>query len=77
MFSKFVIVEQTGQPELSIWGTGLPVREWLYAPDFARLVWEVLQNPSRAGLEQPTNLAQNVGLSVRELVGIIQAKAVV
>lgn len=74
LISKFVKAEQTGQPELSIWGTGLPVREWLYAPDFARLVWEVLQNPSRAGLEQPTNLAQNTGLSVRELVGIIQAK---
>lgn len=74
LISKFVKAENLGQPELSIWGTGLPIREWLYASDFARLVWEVLQNPDRPGLDQPTNLAQNDGLSVRELVGIIQTK---
>ena len=74
LISKFVKAEHTGQAELSIWGTGVAIREWLYAPDFARLVWEVLQNPDRAGLEQPTNLAQNDGLSVKELVDIIQAK---
>lgn len=74
LISKFVKAEHLAEPELSIWGTGLPVREWLYACDFARLVWEVLENPNRAGLEQPTNLAQNDGLSVKELVNVIQAK---
>lgn len=74
LISKFVKAEHSGQPELPIWGTGSAIREWLYAPDFARLVWDVIQNPDRPGLEQPTNLAQNDGLSVKELVGIIQKK---
>lgn len=74
LISKFVKAEHLHQPELSIWGTGSPIREWLYACDFARLVWAVLQNSDRAGLEQPTNLAQNDGLSVRALVDIIQRK---
>ena len=74
LISKFVKAEHTGQPELPVWGTGVAIREWLYAPDFGRLVWDVLQNPDRAGLEQPTNLAQNDGLSVKELVTIIQSK---
>lgn len=74
LISKFVKAEHTGQDELAIWGTGVAIREWLYAPDFARLIWEVLQNSERAGLEQPTNLAQNDGLSVKKLVDIIQAK---
>ncbi|MBD2721795.1 NAD-dependent epimerase/dehydratase family protein [Hymenobacter armeniacus] len=74
LVSKFVKAERTRQPELTVWGTGVAVREWLFAPDFARLVWEVLQNPDRPGLEQPTNLAQNSGLSMRELIGIIQDK---
>ena len=74
LISKFVKAEKTGQPELPIWGTGVAIREWLYAPDFARLVWDVLQNPDREGLQQPTNLAQNGGLSVKELVDIIQGK---
>ena len=74
LISKFVKAEHTYQAELPIWGTGVAIREWLYAPDFARLVWEVLQNPDRQGLEQPTNLAQNDGLSVKQLVSIIQQK---
>lgn len=74
LISKFVKAEHTNQPELPIWGTGVAVREWLYAPDFGRLIWEVLQNPEREGLQQPLNLAQNDGLSIRELVDLIQAK---
>lgn len=74
LISKFVKAEKTSQPELVVWGTGVAVREWLYAPDFARLVWDVLQNPDRPGLVEPTNLAQQDGLSVRELVDIIQTK---
>ena len=74
LISKFVKAGHTDQPELPIWGTGVAIREWLYAPDFARLVWDVLRHPDRPGLEQPTNLAQNDGLSVKELVDIIQSK---
>ncbi|UOQ97076.1 NAD-dependent epimerase/dehydratase family protein [Hymenobacter sp. 5317J-9] len=74
LISKFVKAVRTNQPELPIWGTGVAIREWLYAPDFGRLVCEVLQNPDRPGLEQPTNLAQNDGLSVKELVAIIQSR---
>ena len=74
LISKFVKAVRINQPEIPIWGTGVAIREWLYAPDFGRLVWEVMQNPDRPGLEQPTNLAQNDGLSVKELVDIIQAK---
>lgn len=74
LISKFVKAENSGQPELQVWGTGVAVREWLYAPDFARLIWAVLLNPDRAGLAEPTNLAQNDGLSLKEMVDIIQAK---
>ncbi|MDQ2769794.1 MAG: NAD-dependent epimerase/dehydratase family protein [Bacteroidota bacterium] len=74
LISKFVKAEHTRQAELPIWGTGVAIREWLYAPDFARVVWQVLQNPHAPGLEQPTNVAQNDGLSVKELVDIIQDK---
>ena len=74
LISKFVKAEKINQPELPIWGTGVAVREWLYARDFARLIWEVLLLPDRPGLQQPLNLAQNDGLSVKELVDIIQHK---
>ena len=74
LVSKFVKAERTGQAELPVWGTGVAIREWLYAPDFGRLIWEVLQNPDREGLQNPVNLAQNDGLSMKELIDIIQAK---
>ncbi|MEJ7663686.1 MAG: NAD-dependent epimerase/dehydratase family protein [Hymenobacter sp.] len=74
LISKFVKAEKISQPELPIWGTGVAVREWLYARDFARLIWEVLLLPDRSGLQQPLNLAQNDGLSVKKLVDIIQDK---
>ena len=74
LISKFVKAEHTNQPELPIWGTGVAIREWLYAPDFGRMVWEVIQQPTRPGLQAPLNVAQNDGLSVKALVDIIQSK---
>ena len=74
LISKFVKAEKIAQPELPIWGTGVAIREWLYAEDFARIIWEVLTQPDRSGLEEPLNVAQNDGLSVKELVEIIQQK---
>ena len=74
LISKFVKAEHTGQAELPIWGTGVAIREWLYAPDFGRMLWEVIQQPTRPGLQAPLNVAQNDGLSVKALVDIIQSK---
>ena len=74
LIAKFVKAEKISQPELPIWGTGVAIREWLYARDFARLIWEVLLLPDRPGLQQPLNLAQNDGLSIKELVDIMQDK---
>jgi GDP-L-fucose synthase len=72
LISKFVKAEREGQDVLEIWGTGVAIREWLYAGDYARIVLEVVLNPRIRGLGEPVSLAQNFGVSVRELVDIIQ-----
>jgi len=74
LISKFVKAEQDFKSEIPVWGTGIAIREWLYAPDFARIVLQVIRNPTMLGLDQPVNIAQNFGLSVRELVEIIRSK---
>src|SRR5262245_33088373 len=56
LVAKFVKAKATGQREIVIWGTGIAVREWLFAPDFARAVLEVIREPSRPGLQEPLNI---------------------
>lgn len=73
LISKFVKAQAQGADEIVVWGTGVAIREWLYAKDFARIVVEAIENPDKPGLGQPLNIAQNFGLSVRELVDIIAA----
>jgi GDP-L-fucose synthase len=72
LISKFVKAEKTNQDKLEIWGTGVAIREWLYAKDFGRIVSEIIRDPYMIGLEEPLNIAQNFGLSVKELVRLIQ-----
>jgi len=69
--AKFVKAKASGMAEAVIWGTGVAVREWLYAPDFARVVLEVIDRPNMLGLNEPLNVGQNFGITVRELVDIV------
>lgn len=73
LVSKFVKAEKTNQETLDIWGTGVAIREWLYAKDFAKIIVHIINNPKMVGLSEPVNIAQNFGLSVRELIDIIKA----
>ena len=72
LVSKFVKAANTGQKKLEIWGTGIAIREWLYAKDFGRIILRIIKNTNMVGLAEPVNIAQHFGLSVRELVGIIR-----
>ncbi len=74
LVAKFVRAERSGE-EVRVWGTGVAVREWLYAPDFGRVIGEVISRGSqRIGFSEPVNVAQNYGLSVRDLVSLIEAQ---
>jgi GDP-L-fucose synthase len=75
LVSKFVKVQAESGDKVTVWGTGAAIREWLYAPDFARIVLAIIQGQGIVGLNEPINVAQGVGLSVRELVELI-AKAI-
>lgn len=71
LISKFVKAEHKKEKNISIWGTGVAIREWLYAEDFGRVVQLIISKKVTKGLSEPINIAQNFGLSVRELVDII------
>lgn len=72
LVAKFVKAQAVGLPEVEVWGTGVAIREWLNARDCGRAICEVIENPARVGLDEPINIGQDFGLSVRELVTIIR-----
>ena len=74
LISKFVKADKEGKKELNVWGTGIAIREWLYAGDFAKIISRIIQDPNMVGLTEPVNIAQNFGLSVKELVQIINQR---
>jgi GDP-L-fucose synthase len=70
--AKFVKATIENAPEVEVWGTGIAIREWLFASDFGRIILEFVRNPDMAGLSEPLNIGQRFGLSVRELVDTIR-----
>jgi GDP-L-fucose synthase len=71
LIAKFVKAKRMGTGEVNIWGTGVAIREWLFASDFGRIVRRIVTEPQTLGLTEPLNIAQNLGVSVRELVTLI------
>ena len=71
LIAKFIKAKQENLSEVSIWGTGSAIREWLLAKDFGRVIAEIVKKPNLLGLDEPTNIGRNFGLSVREIVTLI------
>ncbi len=75
-----VIKAKNEKNDITIWGTGKPIREWLYAKDFARIMWETMiddysfeQSECKAYIKWPDfsrdiNIGQKYGLSITELL---------
>jgi GDP-L-fucose synthase len=66
---KFVNASKKREDEIEVWGTGKPIREWLFVRDFAEVVRRVVEG--QIDLPEPINIAQNKGYSVVEIVDSI------
>jgi GDP-L-fucose synthase len=67
---KFIRAVKYGDPEVEVWGTGKPIREWLYVKDFAAVVRRVIEERNFA--LEPVNIGQRTGCTVTELVDLVQ-----
>jgi GDP-L-fucose synthase len=68
LIRKFVEARQEGKAEVEVWGTGKPVREFLYVEDCAEAIVraaEVYDDVS------PLNIGCGQGTSIRELVDLV------
>ena len=54
-----------------VWGTGTPIREWIYMPDMGRLIKEIIDE-NYYDLPNPINIGQENGISVTETVLMIK-----
>ena len=68
LVKRFVEGTRTGAPEVVVWGTGTPVREWLYVDDGAEAMVRGLSSVSE---EAPVNVGMADGVSVKYLAELI------
>lgn len=73
MIVRLLKAKRTQTPTFEIWGTGKPVREWLYVADLAEILVRSLS--MEEDLLYPVNIGQQSGTTIRELAEMI-ARAV-
>lgn len=66
---KFYEAKRDGLPEVVLWGTGKPVREWTYVED---AVEGILLAAEKYSCETPLNIATGQGFSILALAKIIK-----
>jgi GDP-L-fucose synthase len=68
LIQKFITAREKNLPEVVVWGSGSPVREWLFVEDAAQALVKGLQIPEQKKL---INIGCGEGVSVRELALLI------
>jgi GDP-L-fucose synthase len=59
------------EKEFTVWGSGNPIREWIYMPDVAKFIKEIINNKN-FDIPNPLNLAQESGVSINDSVSHIK-----
>jgi len=69
LLRKFHEAKAAGAPEVEVWGTGTPRREFLHVDDLADACYWLLENYNEPGL---VNIGTGTDLSIRELAELVQ-----
>lgn len=69
LIRKFVEAKQENKPNVEIWGTGSPMREFLNADDLADAVYFLMQNYNDAGL---INIGCGEDISIKDLALLVK-----
>lgn len=68
LIKKVYDAKRDGQPYVEVWGSGKPVREWLYVKDAARAI---LTAGEKYNDVSPMNIGSGMGHTITDLVKII------
>ncbi len=67
---RMLKAKKLNNKDFDIWGSGKPIREWIFVKDIARIFKYAIEN---INLQiEPINLAQNTGYSIKEIAQIIK-----
>lgn len=69
LIKKFYDAKKNNLPTVEIWGTGKPIRDWLYVEDGAMGILKATECYDDVA---PLNIASGKGVSIRELARVIQ-----
>jgi GDP-L-fucose synthase len=72
MIHKYVLAAERGDPEVVLWGTGKPSREFLYVDDAARAL---VLCAEKLDVSDPVNLGTGKETSIRDLASMISELA--
>lgn len=64
--------KKANDSEFVIWGTGAPIREWIYMLDVANIIKQIIDNKMFDILPNPINLGQQHGTSIYETVQTVK-----
>ena len=68
MVHKYVVAAERGDPEVTLWGTGEPSREFLYVDDAARAL---ILAAERLDTSEPVNIGTGQETKIRDLASMI------
>ena len=71
LIRRIVLAKKNNEPNVTIWGTGTPRREFLHVDDLADACYFLLQNYNEQGL---VNIGCGTDVSIKELAEIIVAE---
>lgn len=69
LIMKIVRAKRLNEPEVVVWGSGKPIREWLYVDDCVEAMLRAIRIPYTI---EPINIGIGYGVSIRELSEMIQ-----
>jgi GDP-L-fucose synthase len=70
MLRKFITAKRNNLPEVELWGTGSPRREFLHVDDLATACLHLMQHYSEQGL---VNIGTGEDVTIKELAELIQS----
>lgn len=70
---RMIKAQKNNDKKFVVWGTGSPVREWIYMPDMARFI-KLILDTENYDLPNPINIGQEHGISIIDSVFEIKKK---